>query len=202
MPEGIRDKVAIVGMGCTKFGERWDADVERLVRDAVDEALEDAGVDIKDIQAIWVGTGRGSQQVPMGPCSGIICSSALQTQYIPVTRVENLCCAGQEAVRAATLGVLSKCYDLVLAVETAREMNIPHGVVINRCELGDDKVRRYCASKGIEVLLEIPFDRKIAECYSRAEVIAQSMPEYRAVFVGLFNNIKRNLDTWKSKSLS
>ncbi|MCK4362419.1 MAG: acetyl-CoA acetyltransferase [Dehalococcoidia bacterium] len=127
MRESIKDKVAIVGMGCTQFGERWDADVEDLIKEASMEALEDAGVEIKDIQAGWVGTGRGSQQVPMGPCSGIIASSALQTQYIPFTRVENLCCSGQEALRAAALGVASKCYDLVLAIGVEKLKDTGYG---------------------------------------------------------------------------
>ncbi len=127
MRESIKDKVAIVGMGCTQFGERWDADVENLIKEASMEALEDAGVEIKDIQAGWVGTGRGSQQVPMGPCSGIIASSALQTQYIPFTRVENLCCSGQEALRAAALGVASKCYDLVLAIGVEKLKDTGYG---------------------------------------------------------------------------
>lgn len=116
MRESIKDKVAIVGMGCTQFGERWDADVEDLIKEASLEALEDAGVEIKDIQAGWVGTGRGSQLVATGPTSAIIASSALQTQNIPFTRVENLCASGQEAIRAAAFGVASKCYDLVLAI--------------------------------------------------------------------------------------
>lgn len=127
MIESIKDKVAIIGMGCTQFGERWDADVEDLIKEATTEALEDAGVDIKDIQAGWVGTGRGSQQVPMGPCSAIIASSALQTQYIPFTRVENLCCAGQEALRAAAFGIASKCYDCVLAIGVEKLKDTGYG---------------------------------------------------------------------------
>ena len=127
MRESIKDKVAIVGMGCTQFGERWDADVEDLIKEATTEALEDAGIDIKDIQAGWVGTGRGSQQVPMGPPSAIIASSALQTQYIPFTRVENLCCAGQEALRAAAFGIASKCYDCVLAIGVEKLKDTGYG---------------------------------------------------------------------------
>src|SRR4030042_171125 len=127
MRESIKDKVAIVGMGCTQFGERWDADIEDLIKEASQEALEDAGVEIKDIQAGWVGTARGSQLVATGPCSAIIASSALQTQYIPFTMVENLCASGQEALRAAALGVASKCYDLVLAigVEKLKDTGFP-----------------------------------------------------------------------------
>ncbi|TEU03655.1 MAG: acetyl-CoA acetyltransferase, partial [Dehalococcoidia bacterium] len=127
MRESIKDKVAIVGMGCTQFGERWDADVEDLIKEATTEALDDAGIEIKDIQAGWVGTGRGSQQVPMGPPSAIIASSALQTQYIPFTRVENLCCAGQEALRAAAFGIASKCYDCVLAIGVEKLKDTGYG---------------------------------------------------------------------------
>ncbi len=127
MREGLKDRVAIVGMGCTKFGERWDADIETLIREASVEALEDAGVEIKDIQAIWVGTGRGSQLMATAPCSGIIASSALQTQFIPVTRVENLCCAGQESLRAATFGIASKCYDLVLSIGVEKLKDTGYG---------------------------------------------------------------------------
>jgi len=116
MRESIKDKIAIVGMGCTKFGERWDTDIETLIREATDEALEDAGVEMKDIQAIWVGTFRGSQLSATAGPSGILVSSALQTQFVPVSRVENLCCSGQESLRGAALGVASKCYDLVLSI--------------------------------------------------------------------------------------
>ena len=116
MRESVKDKVAIVGMGCSKFGERWDTGIEDLIVEASSEALEDAGVEIKDIQAIWLGTWRGSQQSTGAAPSGLLVSSTLQTQYIPVTRVENMCASGQEALRGATFGVASKTYDLVLAL--------------------------------------------------------------------------------------
>ncbi|UCG83122.1 MAG: acetyl-CoA acetyltransferase, partial [Dehalococcoidia bacterium] len=56
MAEGIKDKVAIVGMGCTQFGERWDKGPQGLMIEAVLEALEDAGIEKKDIEAAWSGT--------------------------------------------------------------------------------------------------------------------------------------------------
>ena len=56
MSEGIRDKVAIIGMGCTRFGERWDAGSEELMVEAATEAIEDAGIEKKDIQAAWFGS--------------------------------------------------------------------------------------------------------------------------------------------------
>ena len=56
MIEGIKDKVAIVGMGCTRFGERWDKGYEGLIIEAFKEAIEDAGIEKKDIDAVWSGT--------------------------------------------------------------------------------------------------------------------------------------------------
>jgi acetyl-CoA C-acetyltransferase len=116
MRESIKDKVAVVGAGCTEFGERWDAGIEDLIKEAATEACQDAGVEIKDIQAIWVGTFRGSQQNPVAAPTGLLVSSTLQTQFIPVTRVENACGSGQEAMRGATYGIASKAYDLVMAI--------------------------------------------------------------------------------------
>jgi len=56
MADGIKDKVAIIGMGCTRFGERWDAGSEDLMVEAFQEAIEDAGIDRKEIQAAWFGS--------------------------------------------------------------------------------------------------------------------------------------------------
>ena len=56
MAEGIKDKVAIVGMGCTKFGELWDKSASDLMVEAYNEAMEDAGIEKKDIQAAWLAT--------------------------------------------------------------------------------------------------------------------------------------------------
>ena len=117
MRESIKDKVAIVGMGCTRFGERWDADIRDLIVEATTEALEDAGIELKDVQAIWQGTLAGSQILEGGGgCTGLLTSTTLQTQYIPVTRVENACASGQEALRGATYGIASKAYDVVMAL--------------------------------------------------------------------------------------
>ena len=109
--ESLKDKVAIVGMGCTSFGELWDKDPIDLIVDAASEAFEDAGVEAKDIQAAWVGYTASDTAM-----TAIILSSALQLQFIPVTRVENACGTGAETIRGAVLGLASKTYDLVLAV--------------------------------------------------------------------------------------
>lgn len=106
--ESIRDKVAIIGMGCTRFGERWDMGVEDLLVEAAHEACEDAGIQPSDIQAAWLGT----------VFSGVtaITMSALGLQYIPMTRVENMCATGSEALRGAVYAVASGACDIALAI--------------------------------------------------------------------------------------
>lgn len=76
-------------------------------------------------------------------------------------------------------------HDLMLAVEMVRELGIPFGVVVNRVGVGDDRVHAFCSEEQIPVILEIPDDRRIAEAYSRGELIVESLPEYR----GLFHNL-------------
>ncbi|HEY7709003.1 MAG TPA: acetyl-CoA acetyltransferase, partial [Candidatus Entotheonella sp.] len=80
--ESIADKVAIIGMGCTKFGENWEKSAEDMIVDAAYEAFEDAGVSPQDIQAAWVGTTSSGS-------TGQSLSRPLKLQYIPITRVEN-----------------------------------------------------------------------------------------------------------------
>ncbi len=79
--------------------------------------------------------------------------------------------------------------DLRLAVEMLRELGKPFGVVINRADLGDDGVRRYCAEEQIEVLTEIPDDRKVAEAYARGEIAVRVLPEYRKRFQDLLERV-------------
>jgi acetyl-CoA C-acetyltransferase len=106
--ESIKDKVAIVGMGCTKFGERWDMGVEDLLVEAAYEALEDAGIQAGDVQAAWLGTVfSGITAITMSP---------LGLQYIPMTRVENMCATGSEALRGAAYAVASGACDIALAI--------------------------------------------------------------------------------------
>ncbi len=107
--EGIKDKVAIVGMGCTKFGENWYQSANDMIIDATYEALEDAGIEPKDIQAAWGGTASSGY-------TALSLSVPLKLQYIPVTRVENLCATGSEALRAAAYAVAAGACDIALAV--------------------------------------------------------------------------------------
>jgi len=73
-------------------------------------------------------------------------------------------------------------HDLKLAVDMVRELRIPFGVVVNRVGIGDDRVHVFCGNEKIPILLEIPDDRRIAEAYSRGELIVEALPEYRAHF--------------------
>ena len=80
--------------------------------------------------------------------------------------------------------------DLVLAVEAVKLLGIPSGLVINRADLGDNKVKEYAKAEGIPILMEIPFDRKIAEAYSKGEMMVEGHPEYKGKFIQLFEDIK------------
>jgi MinD superfamily P-loop ATPase len=81
-------------------------------------------------------------------------------------------------------------YDLKLAVGAAKILDIPCGLVINRSNTGDDKVQAYAADENLPILMEIPFDRRIAEAYSRGDMIVAVMPEWKANFLELYEKIK------------
>jgi acetyl-CoA C-acetyltransferase len=107
---GIRDQVAIVGMGCTKFGEHWSSSIDDLLIDAVNECVGTVpGLDRGEVDAYWLGTmGSGT--------SGLTLSRPLKIDHKPVTRVENYCATGSEAFRNASYAVASGAYDCVMAV--------------------------------------------------------------------------------------
>lgn len=106
---GIKDAVAIVGMGCTRFGERWESSTDDLLLEAVGEALGSAGVERDDVDAYWLGTLSSGQ-------SGLTLSRPLGIDHKPVTRVENYCATGSESFRNACYAVASGAYDRVMAV--------------------------------------------------------------------------------------
>jgi MinD superfamily P-loop ATPase len=73
-------------------------------------------------------------------------------------------------------------HDLTLSIDVARELKVPHGVVINRSDCGDGSVEDYCRQENIPILMQIPNDRKIAEAYSRGQMIIDALPQYRKQF--------------------
>ncbi|MCK6556481.1 acetyl-CoA acetyltransferase [Candidatus Binatia bacterium] len=106
---GIKDRVAIVGMGCTPFGEHWRKSADDLLVDAFGDACKSGGIESGQVDAYWLGTfGSG--------ISGLMLSEALKIPYKPVTRLENMCATGSEAIRNAAYAVASGAYDLVMAI--------------------------------------------------------------------------------------
>jgi acetyl-CoA C-acetyltransferase len=106
---GIRDRVAIVGMGCTDFGEHWGKSTDDLLIESSAAAATSAGIAIEDLDAFWLGTmGSGT--------SGLTLSRPLRLPYKPVTRLENMCATGSEALRNACYAVASGAYDSAMAI--------------------------------------------------------------------------------------
>jgi len=124
MAEGIKNKVAIIGMGCTRFGEHWDRSAESLAVEAFEEAIEDAGIEKKDIDAAWLSTCFDEGNVGK---SAIPLAAALKLPYLPITRVENLCASGTDAVRGACYAVASGACDMALAVGVEKLKDIGYG---------------------------------------------------------------------------
>ncbi|MDY6972412.1 MAG: acetyl-CoA acetyltransferase [Thermodesulfobacteriota bacterium] len=104
----IKDKVAIIGMGCTTFGERWDMGPYDLIIEACYEAFEDAGIEPGEIEAGWFAS-------LVSGFTGSRLSNALKLEYIPVTRVENFCSGGLHALANACYAVASGACDVALA---------------------------------------------------------------------------------------
>lgn len=80
--------------------------------------------------------------------------------------------------------------DLTLAVEAVKLLDIPCGLVINRAGLGNDGVKNYAQKENIPILLEIPFDKRIASAYSKGELLVRALPEYKEIFKGLYTSIE------------
>jgi len=124
MATGIKDKVAILGMGCSKFGERWNDNAEDLMVEAFTEALKDANIEKEQIDAAWFGTAIEEQHVGK---SGVPLAMALRLPYVPVTRVENYCASGSEAFRGAVYAVASGACDIALALGVEKLKDTGYG---------------------------------------------------------------------------
>jgi acetyl-CoA C-acetyltransferase len=124
MASGIRDKVAIIGMGCSRFGERWDAGTEVLAVEAFTEAMQDAGIERHQIEAAWYGAGVEKVNVQN---SAIPLSTALRLSGIPVTKLENMCATGTEALRGAAYAVASGAVDIALAIGVEKLKDTGYG---------------------------------------------------------------------------
>ena len=124
MATGIKDRVAVIGMGCTQFGERWDKGADDLMVEAFEEAIADAGIDRSQIEAAWMG--NALDDISVGN-SALPLAHALRLQTIPVSRVENMCATGTEALRAATYAVASGAVDFALALGVEKLKDTGYG---------------------------------------------------------------------------
>ncbi len=124
MASGIKDKVAIIGMGCTPFGEHWHMGAEELIVAAFEEALADAGIERSQIEAAWVG--NALDDINVGN-SALPLAHALRLKTIPVTRVENMCATGTEALRAASYAVAAGAVDFAVAVGVEKLKDTGYG---------------------------------------------------------------------------
>ncbi len=106
---GIKDRVAIVGMSCTRFAEHWGKGVDDLIVEAAEGAFDSAGISRDDVDAYWLGTAQSGM-------SGIMLARPLRIHDKPVTRVENYCASGSEALRQAAYAVASGAYDVAVAL--------------------------------------------------------------------------------------
>ena len=109
MPSDFANKVAVIGVGCTKFGELYETSAEQLICDAAFEAMADAGVERARIQAAWVGT-------VMSQLAGDALGDPLKLHGIPITRVHNYCASGMDAFRNAAVAIAAGLYDVTLAL--------------------------------------------------------------------------------------
>jgi MinD superfamily P-loop ATPase len=80
-------------------------------------------------------------------------------------------------------------HDLKLAVGAVKLLDIPCGLVINRADIGNDEVRHYARAENLSILMEIPFERRIAETYSRGHLMVEAMPAWKEKFMALYNQI-------------
>jgi acetyl-CoA C-acetyltransferase len=124
MATGIRDKVAVLSMGCSRFGERWDAGPEDLMLEAFNEALQTSGIEKSQIGAAWFGVCLEENNV--GKTAGPL-AQALRLPGIAATRVENACATGSEALRGAAYAIASGAYDFALALGVEKLKDTGYG---------------------------------------------------------------------------
>ncbi|MFB3924466.1 MAG: acetyl-CoA acetyltransferase [Syntrophales bacterium] len=124
MAAGIKNEVAIIGMGCTKFGELWDKSGTDLIVEAFQEAIEDAGIEKKDIGAVWFT--NCFEEINFGK-SAIPLPKTLKLPFVPVTRVENFCASGSDGFRNACYAVASGACDIAMALGAEKLKDTGYG---------------------------------------------------------------------------
>lgn len=165
--------------------------------------------DGREIGVVEIGSAKGFRfvqgrlrigEVMAPPLIGAVRQAVLENEVTIVDAPPGTSCPVIEAVKDTDYIILVTeptpfgLNDLKLAVEMVRVLKIPFAVAINRCDSGDDSVGQYCQAEEIDVILEIPDDRRIAEAYSVGKMIADVLPEYRKDFTGLYETISQNLE--------
>jgi acetyl-CoA C-acetyltransferase len=119
----FKDRSAVVSMGCTRFGDLWSQSTDDLLVEASSAALRSAGLQIDDVDAFWLGTTRSGN-------SGLALSRPLKIKNKPVTRVENYCATGSEALRGAAYAVASGAVDVAMAIGVEKLKDSPHAGLV------------------------------------------------------------------------
>lgn len=148
----IRDKVAVIGMGCTNFGEHWDKSAGDMLVDAAYEALADANLEPDHIQAYWLGTCASGW-------AGISLSEPLKIQYRPVTRVENFCATGTDALRNACYAVAAGAYDIAMAIGVEKLKDSGYSGLVITPPPGDGTAPNYSAPAAFSLLAPAYFKK-------------------------------------------
>jgi acetyl-CoA C-acetyltransferase len=162
---GIKDRVAIIGMGCTQFGEHWDKGPDDLLIDAAYAAYESAGVDPKDVDAYWLGT--------MGQLSGLTLSVPLKIPYKPVTHVENFCATGSESLRQACYAVASGAYDIAMAIGVEKLKDSGYSGLVVSSPANDGTLGNMTAPASFSLLAPAYFKKYGLEPDKGKEVLAR-----------------------------
>ncbi|WP_347488819.1 acetyl-CoA acetyltransferase [Desulfoscipio sp. XC116] len=162
----IRDKVAIVGMGCTRFGEHWDKSADDMLVDAAYQALEDAGLAPGDIQAYWLGSCASGW-------AGISLSEPLKIQYKPVTRIENFCATGTDAFRNACYAVASGAYDIAMAIGVEKLKDSGYSGLVITPPPGDGTAPNYSAPAAFSLLAPAYFNKYGLNLETGKQVLAR-----------------------------
>lgn len=164
--KGITDRVAVIGMGCTKFAEHWDKSTDDLIIEAAYEAFNDAGIEPTDIEAAWLGTMDSGY-------AGFTLAGPLKTAYIPVTRVENMCATGSEAFRNACYAVASGAYDIVLVVGVEKLKDSGYSGLVIQEQPGDGTNIPITAPAAFSLLAPAYFEKYGLDAQTGKEVLTR-----------------------------
>lgn len=150
---GIKDRVAIVGMGCTPFGEHWDKGVDDLLIDASTDAVAAASITRDDVDAYWLGTAGSGM-------SGMTLSRPLQLVGKPVTRIENYCATGAEALRNAAYAVASGAYDVAMAIGVEKVKDSGYQGLVGTMRIPGDGTARTLTAAAMFAMCAPAYGRK------------------------------------------